>query len=591
MSKHTFHGHDSNDYLQQQFMKRLQYHHDTNVSQKIMTRIDQAFNAEAVAQPIFEQDRIAFFVYPQNPFVNSPAIRYLSVANAPGKLANHLFVIQDSREVEAQPDASGNFIFDPGTPEFDQANAFYYAMFTHQLVERYAHRPLVWSFTNQPLIIDPYAGDQANAYYDEVNHKVGFHTYTFASGEKHSTAQSADIVTHEVAHALLDGIRDLYNESFGLGARSFHESFGDMIAVLVALHDDNLINQLLERNDADLRQSNFVSEIAEHLASALHGQEAYVLEQSLYLRNAFNSFVYQDFDTLPYRVDDPNTTLGRQEHNYSRILTGFFYDVLVDIYDEYRANTHPIIALYRARDIVGELLMFAIDCAPIGEVDFKDFGRAFITASNLLFDDKYNDILKKNLIKRNLISDEAFATHIESMNTYPTIMLSDSVKDKATAQVFLQETLLPQLDIEPEQDLMPFSYHKDKRGFTVLSFFEIHTLTLEGDDYKGFVGSNIQVYGGLTVAFNADGHLCHMIYRPPTEQDFAQIQVIIHEMIDMDRIATELRPITQLIRPIPTGLHIEEESTQQARLVTYPIIIDDIASDIEPLRTSIRDDD
>src|SRR5690606_1079818 len=136
----------------------------------------------------------------------------------------------------ALTDSEGHYMYWVGTAEFDQVNAFYYTTFTLRMYERYADRQIPWSFPSARLKIDPHVGDLANAFYNEQEQLLGFHTFINKNGEKHSTAQSADIVTHEAAHAILDGLRDLYNESFGLGARSFHESFGDISAILVALH-------------------------------------------------------------------------------------------------------------------------------------------------------------------------------------------------------------------------------------------------------------------------------------------------------------------------------------------------------------------
>src|SRR5690606_15601774 len=127
----------------------------------------------------------------------------------------------------AHPDEDGNYIFSVDTSQFELVNAFFYTTFTLRMYERYARRAIPWAFPGARITVDVHVGNDANAFYNENARLLGFHTFTGHDGVERSTAISADIVTHEAAHAVLDGLRDLWNESFGLGPRAFHESFGD----------------------------------------------------------------------------------------------------------------------------------------------------------------------------------------------------------------------------------------------------------------------------------------------------------------------------------------------------------------------------
>jgi hypothetical protein len=219
-------------------------------------------------------------------------------------------------------------------------NAFYFATYTLRMFERYAHRQIPWSFPATRITINPHVGDLANAFYNEHERLLGFHSFASPTGEQQSTAQSADIVAHETAHAVLDGLRDLWNESFGLGARAFHESFSDMAAMLVALHDDSLMRRLLEWTNGNLKTSNFISEVAEQLTEALNNSPHFN-ERSIYLRNGFNTLTNKPFDELNYVPTDPQTDLGRQEHNFSRLFTGAFYDIWVGFMNASKTTTAP----------------------------------------------------------------------------------------------------------------------------------------------------------------------------------------------------------------------------------------------------------
>ena len=98
-------------------------------------------------------------------------------------------------------DADGNYLYWPGTPQFDQVNSFYYTTYTLRMFERYARRTLSWSFPSLRITVDPHVGHEANAFYSEQDRMLGFHSFNH-NGEVVSTAWSADIVSHEAGHAM-----------------------------------------------------------------------------------------------------------------------------------------------------------------------------------------------------------------------------------------------------------------------------------------------------------------------------------------------------------------------------------------------------
>src|SRR5262249_41558056 len=152
--------------------------------------------------------------------------------------------------------------------------------------------------------VDPHAGNGANAFYSEEDNLLGFHSFK-SNGETIYAAQSADVVSHETGHAVLDGIRDLYNESFGLGPAAFHESFGDMTAVLVALHHDALVKRLLKWTKGNLRLENFVAALAEQVTERANTEGEPIHGRTVYLRNALNGFTSVPFDELPRDPEQP----------------------------------------------------------------------------------------------------------------------------------------------------------------------------------------------------------------------------------------------------------------------------------------------
>ena len=72
-------------------------------------------------------------------------------------------------------------------------------------------RAVPWGFDGNRLIVVPHAGYGENAFYDRNSKSLQF--YYFGDVEKPGyTCLSHDIIAHETGHAVLDGIRPLYNQ-------------------------------------------------------------------------------------------------------------------------------------------------------------------------------------------------------------------------------------------------------------------------------------------------------------------------------------------------------------------------------------------
>lgn len=574
--KQSFHGKSNlNAY---HVLRKLQQNARSNMPAIIAGRAMNSFSLQPEPEPYDAMDTVFVVIYPQNPFVGEPEVRRMHPKDIQPGLINARVQIQDSRGVLALPEEDGNYMYPVGTPEFDQMNAFYYTTFTLRMYERYANRQIPWSFPSPRIKVDPHVGDLANAFYNEQEQLLGFHTFLNKAGERHSTAQSADIVTHETAHAILDGLRDLYNESFGLGCRAFHESFSDISAMLVALHDDSLIRRMLEWTDGDLRMSNFITEVAEHLTDELKNN-GHSTEHTIYLRNAFNMLVDIPFDELPYNPDNPDTELARQEHNYSRLFTGAIYDILVRIYERFKENNQtPFVALFHARDIVGHLLTTAIEAGPVGELHFSDMAKSFITADAVLYNGRYNSILRYVFDKRGILSKPNADAHRDYITNLPNIHLPDTINNALSAAIFLEE-VQPALNINPSDSLLPFNTYRNAQGYAYITYFSSRTVPLEGDQFKGYNGVDVDIFGGLTLMFDKHNKLKSACYRPVTKRDVVQIKTIIAELIEHDKIVEDLYPSDASFHEVPDGLIIVGKPLDKPlgnKLVKYPIIFDEV---------------
>ncbi len=444
-------------------LRRLQEHSRSNIPAMMMQRSMSTFTLQTEPVPDELMGDVSIVVYPQDPFVGEPAVRQVDANDIRPGLVNSRVRIQDSGGGVAQPDTEGNYMYWPGTKEFDQVNSFYYTTFTLRMYERYARRSIPWSFPTPRIMVDPHVGNEANAFYNEQDRLLGFH-YFEAQGEAVSTATSADIVSHEAAHAILDGLRDLYNESFGLGPASFHESFGDMSAVLVALHDDSLVRRLLEWTKGDLRMDSFITAIAEQMTASLRESGMSAPERTVYLRNALNDLKAIPFDELPYVPDNPEMELGRQVHNYSRLFTGAFYDILAGIYEKLSQDMPSHLAVHRARDMVGYMLVSAIELGPVGEFDFSDMARAFLAADAVLYDGRHHGILTEVFGERRILSPAAAADYLKELKDLPNIGLPEALNSALTSALFLEQKVIPALKLPEDIELIPMGAYRNTAG-------------------------------------------------------------------------------------------------------------------------------
>jgi hypothetical protein len=584
-------------------LRRLQEHTLSDLPAQIAQRAMSSFTLHDEPLPEESTADVRVVVYPQDPFVSEPEVRIMAARDIKPGLINARVRIRDSAGEPAQPDENGNYFFWAGTREFDQINAFYYATFTLRMYERYARRELPWSFPAARIDVDPHIGNGANAFYSEQDRLLGFLTLHHNS-ETFVTAQSADIVSHETAHAVLDGLRDLYNESFGLGGMSFHESFGDMTAVLVALHDDSLISRLLDWTKGDLRLNNFIAAVAENIGKAtkVNAQlEEHVQEHTYYLRNSINDFKNEAFEKLPYRAKNYELELARESHNYSRLFTGAFYDILVGMYEKLRAEMPPRIAIHRGRDHMGQLLVAAIEAAPVGEFTFEDMAKAFLAASSVGTNGDYLDILIKVFADRRILSTREANKFVKSLAKLPDLRLPKSINSALASARFLEEQVAPKLRIPNNANLTPLSAYRNAAGTAYLTYFSHQRIVLKGRQYKQFDGSHVDSFGGLTLMFDPKGKLRSAFYRPVTNEDGKQISALTAELIAHGLIAhsltgegeegaalymVETSPKGLWVPEIPDDLPLEQLPTSLPpnKLVKFPVNFDAIPRNISHIR-------
>jgi hypothetical protein len=109
-------------------------------------------------------------------------------------------------------------------------------------------RRVPWGFGTHELYLVPHAFAEANAYYSRDDKSLFFGYIDSANGRVY-TCLSHDIVAHETAHAVLDGLRPDFMKPGLPDQRGFHEAFADIVALLSVFSIKEVVEQLLGRPD------------------------------------------------------------------------------------------------------------------------------------------------------------------------------------------------------------------------------------------------------------------------------------------------------------------------------------------------------
>ena len=256
-------------------------------------------------------------------------------------------------------------------------------------------RPLPFGFEGNRLIVVPHAGYGRNAFYDRTSKSLQFYFFDNDDGDRIYTCLSADIINHEFAHAVLDGVRPYLMNSTLPETAAFHEFFGDITAILVALRHNAFRRRLAESSGGDLSAARHLSNIAEQFGKEITGKE--------YLRSATSTLTMSDIEP----TDGP--------HKRSEVLTAAMFAILVALARGYRGRVEkrrrpkmrtiesdPDLtkkeraeklskekasiareAFWQAIQRMQSVVMQALDLLPPIDVTFEDFAMAVLRADEL----------------------------------------------------------------------------------------------------------------------------------------------------------------------------------------------------------------
>lgn len=294
---------------------------------------------------------------------------------------------------------------------FNQVSVLATILKTMEIVEgeRVLGRRLRWAFDAPQLLVVPRAGEWANAYYERDTHSLQFFYFkSNRSQEMVYTSLSRDIVSHETAHAILDGIApDLY-DALTPQSLALHEAFADMMAVIMAIRSTTLAKTVLEQTHGSLDYITAFSSIGEEFGFERHGGHS--------LRDLSKTIKMNDLFSV-------------EPHELSTVLSSALYEMLINIYKERRKGLveregenfpDPEFSLSgKALALSGQqlarMIFRALDYLPPGEISFADYGRAILAADKAAFPSKghYREFLRQAFVERDIVPHKS-ALNIET---------------------------------------------------------------------------------------------------------------------------------------------------------------------------------
>ena len=404
-------------------------------------------------------------------------------------------------------------------------------------------RSIPWAFEGNRLILVPHAGLGQNAYYDRTSKSLQFYFYKDQEQEEKLvyTCLSADIVLHEFGHAILDGIRPGFLQSFSLETAALHEFMGDLTAILMLLRNNDFRKIVAKEAEVDeISALAILSNIAEEFGKTVMGKP--------YLRSANNQ------DTMNSAHIQDTT----DPHILSTVLTGTCFEILIELSKMYLKrpqNANGTGELESARSAFWNTIQRAqrmflqpLDLLPPVDARFKDYALAVLRnqeISDPLDPYGYREVMLEIFVRRGILSKEDqtlllephyqfdlnqlnfqdFQPHylwsVSKIDAYHFVNNNRKTFGIPFAKDFQITDLYTAQKVRRQHSKMPRQF--------VLEYVWQEEITLNGAEYGELEGLVLALPCGGTLVVDEDDNLITWAFKPGTEfEDEKRPELLLH---------------------------------------------------------------
>jgi hypothetical protein len=316
-----------------------------------------------------------------------------------------------------------NLSFDPKNQKEQQALNCYITIANCINYVQKNSKSIIKKWSASPnLQIIPQAGKDLNAYYDRSSLKFFYYPIR---GKTMYTADSSDVVAHELGHALLDAMRPDFWSIQALEVWSFHEAFSDIVSIVSIMQYDSLLQSVLAESK-DISKSNAISRLAEEFGILIYnlgGQKNKNLPNCL-RDPAVQKFKYVNPTSLPQEA--PDDQLCAECHSFGRVFSAAWYQILVEIYNVEVQKSEPIIALKKSRDIAFSTLLQAIPNSPRVVEYYSAIAKSMVNVCKIK-SPEYAEIINKIFIDWNIIKPIKFLSNANYQDVIYSLHKNDEV--------------------------------------------------------------------------------------------------------------------------------------------------------------------
>lgn len=391
-------------------------------------------------------------------------------------------------------------------------------------------RPIPWASGLGRLIVIPHAGYNENAFYDRATGALHFFYFEGPDGQPVYTCLSRDIITHELGHAVLDGLKPGYNEVSSPETAGFHEYFGDAVAMMASLRTREIALKLTVDSPARLASKNIVSAIASEFGAALHG-----LEEHDYLRGA-------------WKVKTMQQMAGQfEEHDWSEVLTGIYDELLKFLYVKNLADViaavaqeqgkprgaikrnqqHCMRAVMRAAGQTANIMLRALDYCPPVDLRYDEYARALLRANEVAYPVDtagVRDALRKAFARRKLVPvPETKGFNADVTHALREMDDIDAITATPAAAYRFVDAKRELFSVPHEANLRIASVYATRKntaaGFRqprerIIEFTWTEDVELKGPQFGALGGTHVDLHCGGTLVFDSNGNFLHYALVP-----------------------------------------------------------------------------